>query len=310
MALLPMDYEILPPSDDRVFKLLLTSPDSKPVLIDILSAITGRRVTNVTVRNNELAAEDVDEKGERFDVNCTFEDDDKDQAEIEMQAHPMVEDSTFAHSNLKSRTIYYLCDLHSSQESRGVVNYSKLARTYQITFCAYTVFPEKPGFINSFSLRHDEDSTLLSDDVHIIFVELSKLQEIMEKPVEEMTDLEKWSIFLRFASDASERETVNKVIESKEALQMASELLMSISKDENERAIFRARKKARMDRASDLATAQEIGERRGIEIGERRGEHNSRVEIARRMLRRNRPVEEIAEDTGLTAEEVEALKNE
>ena len=52
MALLPMDYEILPPSDDRVFKLLLTSPDSKPVLIDLISAIIGQKVSNVEVRNN------------------------------------------------------------------------------------------------------------------------------------------------------------------------------------------------------------------------------------------------------------------
>jgi hypothetical protein len=36
MGLLPMDADILPPSDDRVFKLILTSPVTKPVL--------GRRV--------------------------------------------------------------------------------------------------------------------------------------------------------------------------------------------------------------------------------------------------------------------------
>ena len=83
---------------------------------------------------------------------------------------------------------------------------------------------------------------------------------------------------------------------------MASELLMSISKDENERAIFRARKKARMDRASDLATAQEIGERRGAQ--------NKSIEIARRMLHAGETVEKTVLYSGLTAEEVEALKNE
>jgi hypothetical protein len=36
MGLLPMDADILPPSDNRVFKLILTSPTAKPVL--------GRRV--------------------------------------------------------------------------------------------------------------------------------------------------------------------------------------------------------------------------------------------------------------------------
>ncbi|MBQ9407845.1 MAG: hypothetical protein IJU28_00435, partial [Clostridia bacterium] len=62
----------------------------------------------------------------------------------------------------------------------------------------------------------------------------------------------------------------------------------------------------------------EIGERRGIEIGERRGvekgigvgERSKSLDIARRMLRRNRPVAEIVEDTGLSAEDVEGLKAE
>ena len=36
MGLLPLDIDILPPSDDRVFKLILTSPDAKPALSDFL----------------------------------------------------------------------------------------------------------------------------------------------------------------------------------------------------------------------------------------------------------------------------------
>ena len=81
---------------------------------------------------------------------------------------------------------------------------------------------------------------------------------------------------------------------------------MSISKDERERAVFRSRRMYQTDRASDLATAEDRGERRGIEIGKR----NKSIEFARRLLRRNRPVDEIAEDTGLSIEEIESLKNE
>ena len=53
MGLLPRDLDILPPSDDRVFKLLLTSQESKPVLIDLLSSVLQRPVMDVEVRNNE-----------------------------------------------------------------------------------------------------------------------------------------------------------------------------------------------------------------------------------------------------------------
>ena len=74
MGLLPMDFDILPPSDDRVFKLILTSPDAKPVLMDLVSAIIGRKVADVEVRNNELPPGDTEEKAERFDVNCRLDD--------------------------------------------------------------------------------------------------------------------------------------------------------------------------------------------------------------------------------------------
>ena len=43
-----------------------------------------------------------------------------------------------------------------------------------------------------------------------------------------MTDMERFSVFLRYAENPDYREIVNKVIESKEGLAVAGELLMSI----------------------------------------------------------------------------------
>lgn len=308
MALLPMDYEILPPSDDRVFKLLLTSPDSKPVLIDLISAIIGQKVSNVEVRNNEVPPEDTGEKAERLDVNCVT--DDGSQVDLEMQASRIEEVSDGNHQNLKGKSIYYLCDLHSSQSAKGKRRYDKLARTYQVTFCSYTVFPERVDYLNTYKLCNVQDGELLSDAIQIVYVELSKLKEIIKKSVSDMTDMEKWAVFFQYASEPTERATVNKVIESKEALQMAGDLLMSISKDERERAVFRSRRMYQTDLASNLATAEDRGERRGIEIGERRGAQNRSIEIARRMLHAGETVEKTVLYSGLTAEEVEALKNE
>jgi len=83
MGLLPMDIEILPAFDDRVFKLLLTSPDSKPVLMDLVSVIIKRPVIDVVVRNSEIPAGDTEEKSERLDVNSRT--DDGSQVDLEMQ---------------------------------------------------------------------------------------------------------------------------------------------------------------------------------------------------------------------------------
>ena len=301
MGLLPKDADILPPSDDRIFKLLLTAPEAEPALTDLISALIGRRVTHVAVRNNELPAQDTQEKAERMDLNCQT--DDGTQADVEMQARRMEEDrerdAVTRHLNLKGRCVYYLCDLHSSQSSKGVMRYDRLAQTYQVTFCSYTVFPEKTSYLNSFSLRHDQDNSLLCDAVHIVFVELSKLRTILRKPVEDMTDLEKWALFLRYADQARYREKLNSVIASKEALQMAGEMLMSISQDERERARLRSRRMYETDYLSNIATAEDRGRREGA--------HDKSMEIAIRMLQLGFSVENIMECTGLSRKEIEAL---
>ena len=291
MGLLPHGFDVLPPSDDRVFKLLLTSPEGKPVLMDLISATIRRPVIDVVVRNNELPLGDTEEKAERLDVNCEI--DDGSQVDLEMQAS-RIEELSGEHKNLKGKSIYYLCDLHSSQPSKGKRRYDDLVQTYQVTFCSYTVFPKLSDYVNSFSMRHDVTNELLSDAIRVIYVELSKLNEIIKKSVNDMTDLEKWAVFFRYADVPAYREAVNKVIESKEVLQVAGSLLMSVSKDERERAIFRSRRMFQTDQESNIATA----------------EARAMYKVAQNALLMNMSVDDIIKLTGLTIKEVEALSDE
>ena len=118
--MLPEDMEILPPSDDRVFKLLLTSEEgSGPVLADLISATIGEPVTEVTVRNNELPSNDTEEKDQRFDVNCIMGP--NRQADIEMQASYIQETPGGKHDNLKGKSVYIcvICTLRKAQEGKG-----------------------------------------------------------------------------------------------------------------------------------------------------------------------------------------------
>jgi hypothetical protein len=114
-------------------------------------------------------------------------------------------------------------------------------------------------------MRHDTDNELLHDGVRAMFIELSKLNEVVKKPVDEMTDMERFSVFLRYAENPDYREIVNRVIESREGLAVAGELLMSISKDERERAIFRNRRIAIADQESNMITARREGYREAEE---------------------------------------------
>jgi len=46
-------------------------------------------------------------------------------------------------------------------------------------------------------MRHDIDNGLLHNSLQVMFAELSKLSGILKKRIEDMTDMERISVFLR-----------------------------------------------------------------------------------------------------------------
>ena len=170
---------------------------------------------------------------------------------------------------------------------------------------------------------------MLSDAIHVVYVELSKLREILKKPVGEMTDIEKWAVFFRYANKRRYRDTVNEVIQSKEAMGMAGSLLMSVSQDEKERAVFQTRKMYQTDMQSNWNTAYDKGEKQGrikgkqeglkegkreglkegMREGEKKGEKKGKREVAINALEMNIPVGDVARMTGLSIEELNKIES-
>jgi hypothetical protein len=161
-------------------------------------------------------------------------------------------------------------------------------------FCGFTVFPERHGFTHRFSLRHDEDGEMLHDGIHALFVELTKLNEVIKKLVEQMTDIERFSMFLRYAESVEHRDLVNRIIESKEGLAVASELLMSISTNEDEKARFRSQRMYQMDQQSNMNAAL----------------RSERIAIAKVLLSEGDSIDKIVRVTNLTYRQVEALRGD
>jgi len=91
--------------------------------------------------------------------------------------------------------------------------------------------------------------------------------------------------------------------ESKAVLKVANERLISISQDERERAIFSSRRISESDMASNLAAAEDRGERCGIEIGRMEGVQNA----AKNMLMEGEPITRAA---GLGENDVTILKDQ
>jgi predicted transposase/invertase (TIGR01784 family) len=59
---------------------------------------------------------------------------------------------------------------------------------------------------------------------------------------------------------------------------------------------------------NDIASVRHEGYEEGLEKGEIIGSQNEKIEIAKKMKSKNKPLEEIIEFTGLTKEEIKKLK--
>jgi len=286
MIIFPPDADILSPVDDHIFKTLMTHPEAKPSLMSVISASIDRPVIDVVVRNNELPVSDNNEKTERLDVNCTI--DGGDQVDVEMHGSH-IEEVDDAHTNFLNKYMYYLTDLHSSQKSKGV-KYYDFVRTYQITFCNYTIYPHHFDFITRASMRRPSGEEI-SNQINFILVELSKLEDIAKKPVDELTPLEMWSVFFRYSPDIKHRDLVNRVIAERKEIAMAGELLLSISKDERERAHYRSRRMYETDKISNELTI----------------EFRTMLKVARSMKNDGDSIEKIARNTGLSIADITKL---
>ena len=87
------------------------------------------------------------------------------------------------------------------------------------------------------------------------------------------------------------------------AIQKATARVLKLSKDERARLIHEYEVKARDYKQGQLDYAIE----QGISKGRAEGRAEERIAFARKMIRRNRPITEIAEDTGLSLDEIEKL---
>ena len=88
---------------------------------------------------------------------------------------------------------------------------------------------------------------------------------------------------------------MNEILEKKEGINMAAQILQTISKDERERLAYEAQ------------LIYELDQRSAERSAEMRGEKNAKREVAKNMKLKNIPLDIISETTGFPLEELVAL---
>jgi predicted transposase YdaD len=156
-----------------------------------------------------------------------------------------------------------------------------------------------------------------------VTLELSKLEVVVEKPAVVMSAPEHWGIFFRYLTDKGRRGKINEVLECEEGIAMAGEVLLRISRDEEERARLMSEYKYVVDTQSKVVQARREGRQEGLQQGIQEGLQQGiqeglqqgiqeglqkkAIEFARKLKSRGMAAEQIAEDTGLSLQQIEDL---
>jgi len=131
------------------------------------------------------------------------------------------------------------------------------------------------------------------------------LDKVIEKPIRDMSAPEHWGVFFRYLTDKAKRGKINEIIEYEEGIAMASEVLMSISRDEVERARLMSEYKYQLDLQSRITYAKrqglQEGEAKGMKKGKKEGRREGMLEGRQEildLLKSGRSAEEIIRDYG------------
>lgn len=202
--------------------------------------------------------------------------------------------------NYRKRSLYYWSKLYGEQivESEA---YYELNPCIVINIMAFNLLDETDRYHSVFELIERSKEFKLVDDLQIHYLELKKLKDVAD--VNNLTTLEEWLIFIRDAANKEKREFIEKIKGRNEVIEMADKILAKASADEHARAEYQRRHKWYMDKVS----SEKYLMMKGREEGRKEGQQDKAVEIAKKLLSMELPLEKIVIATGLSKEEIEKI---
>ena len=114
---------------------------------------------------------------------------------------------------------------------------------------------------------------------------------------------EKWCIYMNYRHEQGAEELIEQLCQTEEGIMRAENAVRKINRDYIQYARDVAEMKNNIDRQLDMERAERVG----LAKGRTEGNVEKALEIARKMKAARRPLGEIMEFTGLTAEDIAKL---
>ena len=310
------------PKIDLVFKKLFGSEENKDILLSLINAVLPehQQIVALTLKNPYNVSDYAEGKLSILDIKA--EDENGNLYDIEMQ----IKGTTF----YGRRTLYYWAKIFGSQldyqteeeiaakEKKGK-SYTDLNKCIVISLMDFEFFKDDK-YHRCFVLKDREtnETHIDLDYLDLYFVELEKFDR-KHQPVK--TLLDRWIAFLNYAH-LYPRENLPKELAEIAPIRKASERLSVMYLTEKERQYYDSQQKRYLDETSRIREAveqavekavQEAVEQaveKAVEQAVQEANLTKQIEFAKNAIKKGLDNQFIAELTGLTVEQIEALRNE
>ncbi len=220
-------------TNDYAFKRILGSEEGKEALLGFLNAVLksppGKELTAVELLDRELDPEYLLDRGARLDVL----------ARTASGTLINIEVQVTNKYDIDRRTLFYWARLYQNQLGAGQ-KFIELRKTITINILDFRWFPDEERYRYIFHVREDETEILLTDDLEIHFLELSKIKKLNRRPKEA---LEAWLMYL----NNLEGEEMEAIAMENPAIKKALTIEEAFWRSERERRLYELREKALRD---------------------------------------------------------------
>ena len=152
-------------------------------------------------------------------------------------------------------------------------------------------------FIDMGYTKEDEIAT---KDLEMHFIEIPKF---VKKNPEANTKLEQWLWLI-----VGREEKLEMAKKENKEIKKAMDIIDEMSMDPKEWELYESRRLAIMDYNTGMHQSKEDGRaegrKEGIKEGRKYGIREEKLKVAKKLLEKNMPIDEIAEITGLTKDEI------
>ena len=283
------NFELLPLTDDYIFKRVFAYKGNESVLKDFLEALLKIEIKGIKITNPEIIPYEKGEKRGLLDIKAEINDGTMLDVEMQMKNE----------RNTEERATEYMGKMISEQLQVGE-DYQNLKKSIVIFITNYNFLKRnsyhsigrmkfdktiEDEYVN---LGYDKEDEVASKYIEVHYIELPKFKK---KELSKFTKLDQWMCIF-----TQNREGIMLAEKENKEIKRAINTLDFLSKDPKERERHNSIVMAEYNRL--------VSEHNFFEDGKKEG----KLEIAKKMIKEKVPIEMIEKFTELSKEEIEKIK--